>query len=79
MNLCRACGEDFSSLEFFDAHRVGSHDYLYSPERPHGRRCLDTDELGALGWTKNQRGRWQDPTRSVRGRQAESPRLREAA
>lgn len=45
MNLCRTRREDFNSLEAFDRHRVGPHDG--------DRRCVDVDELGALGWTRN--------------------------
>jgi hypothetical protein len=66
MNLCRRCGLDFSSLEAFDAHRTGRHEYLWTPEREDGRRCLDTEELEALGWEQNDWGRWFDPMRSAR-------------
>ena len=66
MNLCRACGEDFSSVEAFDRHRIGKHEYTWSPEREDGRRCLAPDELEALAWEQNERGRWFDPARSAR-------------
>jgi hypothetical protein len=59
MNLCRSCNEDFSSVEAFDRHRVGRH---AGPER----RCLDTEELTAKGWVKNDRGRWVFVERALR-------------
>lgn len=67
MNLCGACGEDFSSVKMFDAHRVGRHAYTYSqgvamdPIREDGRRCLSADEMTAKGWLSDARGRWSDP------------------
>lgn len=70
LNGCRACGADFSSVETFDAHRVGKHEYLLSPERVDGRRCLDEDEMTAKGWRKDKRGRWVNPARAERARQA---------
>jgi hypothetical protein len=75
MNLCRSCSDDLSSVERFDRHRVGLHEYLWSLNHEHGRRCLSTDELEALGSTKNVSGRWHDPVRCrapgrpLRGRQ----------
>lgn len=68
MNLCRSCGEDFSSVEGFDRHRVGVHEYLWSPEREDGRRCLDVEEIVSLGWEQNAQGRWFDPERVARAR-----------
>lgn len=56
MNLCRSCGEDFSAVKYFDEHRVGAHEYTFASDRLDGRRCLDTEELKALGWTLNKRG-----------------------
>ena len=53
MNLCRACGQDFSSVRTFDDHRVGKHAYLWSPAREDGRRCLDPAEMRGLGLTLN--------------------------
>lgn len=51
MNLCRSCGQDFGSLEAFDAHRVGPHDG--------DRRCLTLDEMTADGrFERNRYGRW---------------------
>ena len=61
MNLCRGCGEDFGSVSAFDRHRVGRHAHDWSPERLDGRRCLDVDELEALGWHQDSRGRWRQP------------------
>jgi hypothetical protein len=60
-NLCRSCGKDFSSLEAFDAHRVGKHAHTYSegialePMREDGRRCLRTDEMGAFSRGADER------------------------
>lgn len=70
-NLCRACGEDFASVEMFDRHRVGVHEYTFaeglamSPSREDGRRCLDEEEIEAEGWRTDKRGRWFDPIRRV--------------
>jgi hypothetical protein len=60
MNLCRPCGEDFSTLRAFDAHQVGSTQHDWSLEQPDGFRCLGLAELEDLGWRKNAHGRWQD-------------------
>jgi hypothetical protein len=57
MNQCSPCGEDFSSITNFDAHRVGKH-------MPLARRCLSVAELVALGWEKNSRGAWHDPAKT---------------
>ncbi len=67
MNLCRACGQDFSSVEAFDRHRVGAHTYTYDagllldPPRHDGRRCLNLDEMARAGWVLDARGRWVHP------------------
>ena len=61
MNLCRACGEDFGSVGAFEAHRVGKHAYLWSPEHEDGRRCLDKEELTELGWHRDDHDRWRQP------------------
>lgn len=67
MNKCGACREDFDSIAAFDAHRVGTHDYTFreglefEPPRDDGRRCLDTEELEAIGWKRNRWGRWKMP------------------
>jgi hypothetical protein len=47
---CRACGCDFSGDTLFDLHRVGKHEYDWSPEREDGRRCLDREEMLERGW-----------------------------
>lgn len=52
---CVECGKDFSKEEYFDRHRTGVHEYTYSeglkfdPPREDGRRCLDDEELLAIG------------------------------
>jgi hypothetical protein len=73
VNLCRSCGEDFASVEAFDAHRIGTHAYTFAaggqldPPREDGRRCLGTEELDGSGWTLDPRSRWVHP-REVRKR-----------
>ena len=64
MNVCGACGLDFSSVRSFDAHRVGKHAYTWreglnmDPPREDGRRCLHRSELEAAGMAQDARGRW---------------------
>lgn len=64
MNVCGACGLDFSSLKAFDGHRVGRHGYslaeglALSPPRLDGRHCLVTHELLDAGFAQDVRGRW---------------------
>jgi hypothetical protein len=59
VNVCGACGLDFGSVPAFDAHRVGKHAYLYSEQRPDGRRCLTEQEMySSPKFAKNERGRW---------------------
>jgi hypothetical protein len=62
MNVCRSCREDFGSVSAFDRHRVGRHTYTFREKlelgRENGRRCLDTDELEAVGMALDARGRW---------------------
>ena len=70
MNLCRSCRSDFTSVRLFDAHRVGKHEYDWSLDQPDGRRCLDSDEMAALGWEVDSRGRWSDPVRAAATREA---------
>lgn len=73
MNLCRTCNQDFTSVRLWDEHRVGKYapgDYQgeladWTPEQ--GRRCLSTEEMQKRGWTKNERGRWFDPSEVSRG------------
>lgn len=77
LNLCRDCGEDFSSVEMFDRHRVGRHGYTITeglhmdPPVEDGRRCLSPFELLVLGCELDARGRWHDPARSGRARRFE--------
>ena len=81
LNGCGACGSDFTSLELFDRHRVGTHAYTYveglrfDPPREDGRRCLSLEEMAAKGWEQDARSRWVDPARSGRA----SERFAEAA
>jgi hypothetical protein len=64
MNVCRTCGQDFASVRGFDAHRVGRHAYTEAegldlrPPRTDGRRCLNSDEMEAIGWVRDRWGRW---------------------
>jgi len=71
LNLCRACGLDFGSVQAFDRHRVGVHEYTYSegvamdPIREDGRRCLSLAEIesmrerdGSVTFQVNAKGRW---------------------
>ena len=58
---CGACGEDFSGIVLFDAHRVGDHEHDASPGLPLGRRCLSEEEMKAKGWVETPRGHWADP------------------
>lgn len=70
LNYCRGCSQDFGSVELFDRHRVGKHDYTYieglqmKPRRIDGRRCLSVEEMVEKGWTLGMRGRWMDPARA---------------
>ena len=52
LNGCRACGEDFTSLETFDGHQPGD--------------CLTDTEMQALGWEQDAKGRWTNPLRASR-------------
>ena len=70
MNRCRSCSHDFSSVRWFDAHRVGRHEYLFDSEHLDGRRCLDASKMEAKGWAQNERGGWSDPAESARVRKA---------
>ena len=79
MNECGTCGIDFASVTAFDRHRVGKHAFTHTqglrmkPPREDGRRCLDTDEMAALGMAISGRGRWAIPgnkDRFVRWQQA---------
>lgn len=54
LNQCVVCGSDFTSIEYFDRHRVGKHEYTFAegmrmtPSREDGRRCLDEEEMRAV-------------------------------
>jgi hypothetical protein len=65
MNYCRACREDFASLSAFDGHRTGTNTHTFREGlergREDGRRCLDPDELTAMGWHQDSSGRWKLP------------------
>jgi hypothetical protein len=64
-NLCRSCGQDFSSVAAFDRHRTGTHEYLFAdglrldPPREDGRRCLAPEELLETGMEVYSKGRWR--------------------
>ena len=49
LNGCVSCGRDFASLDAFDRHRTGEYAHDLSLDHPEGRRCLDDDELAAVG------------------------------
>ena len=54
-NFCRGCGQDFTSLKAFDAHRVGS----YEPDE---RTCRDPQDSGLkLHSTVRNVDRWGFP------------------
>ena len=67
VNICPSCEQDFSSVEAFDAHRVGTYAYTFDsglrldPPREDGRRCLRLDEMTGTGWVIDPRGRWVHP------------------
>jgi len=74
-NWCASCGEDFTSARGFDRHRVGRHAYTFveglalSPPVEDGRRCLDVVEIAALGFERDERGRWRDAAEAERTRE----------
>ena len=51
-NLCRSCGQDFNSIDLFERHRVGTHEYTYSQgastDPPPGWQQSHPDELWSL-------------------------------
>jgi hypothetical protein len=63
-NLCTGCWENFGSVDAFDAHRVGRHEYTLweglhmEPPREDGRRCLSVEEMQEHGFAVGVRGRW---------------------
>lgn len=75
MKLCGACGLDFTSVQGFDAHRVGKHAYTYSegsamdPPREDGRRCLTVGELPDKGFRHTGSGLWELAASADRARE----------
>jgi hypothetical protein len=55
ISTCSGCNQVFNSNGAFDAHRVGGHALSKYGTK---RRCLTVEEMVALGWLKNARGRW---------------------
>lgn len=47
---CAHCGKWFTSLRFWQAHRLGPYD---------DRFCLDEAELRLFGFRKDTKGRWK--------------------
>jgi hypothetical protein len=71
MNLCRGCGDDFSSVTLFDVTFTASaHEHLFDSKHLDGRRCVAASELAATGWTKNEHVQWSDPARIEQARMA---------
>jgi hypothetical protein len=68
LNFCSACGLDFGGVRAFDLHRVGSHQYDVSTERPDGRRCLTVEEMLERGLYLNPSGRWSQPRSGLSNR-----------
>lgn len=74
LNICRGCDQDFASVEAFDRHRVGVHEYTFTegldrdPPVEDGRRCLDAGEMREASMSVNGRGRWQIDSRVARAR-----------
>jgi hypothetical protein len=62
VNFCTSCGKDFGGVVAFDEHRVGRHQYDYSPNHPDGRRCLSTHEMVKKQFRLNTRGAWSRST-----------------
>lgn len=65
--ICTVCHEVFKTSAGFDKHRVGDYqDVVYNaagksigwtaPKNP--RRCLSSDEMAAVGMSKNYKGQW---------------------
>jgi hypothetical protein len=89
VNLCTTCGEDFGSVEAFDAHRVGSYpqrgpsEYegsveYWTPDK--GRRCLTVAEMESGSFqgrqfVHNARKRWSLEKRLNRSRESFSTEL----
>ncbi len=56
---CTACRDYFGSERAFDRHRVGN--FAKAGDWRSTRRCLEKDEMRALGWFKDERGFWLTP------------------
>jgi hypothetical protein len=52
---CEGCGQQFTGMQPFDMHRVGSY---ASGRKPSTRRCLSADEMHAKGMTQTESGAW---------------------
>jgi len=56
-NLCRSCGQDFNSVDLFERHRVGVHEYTHTEglrdEPPPGWQHNHPGET----WTPREDGR----------------------
>ena len=56
-NLCRSCGQDFNSIDLFERHLVGTHEYTHTQglrdEPPPGWRHNHPDET----WSSREDGR----------------------
>jgi hypothetical protein len=85
VNLCAACGLEFTGVRDFDSHRVGVHAYTFvqglwlDPSREDGRRCLDAKEMIAAGWFLDRHGRWSHPRRKASNRRHSRPETRRTA
>jgi hypothetical protein len=89
VNFCSACGEDFGSVESFDAHRVGRFPQVgpseyegsiedWAPDK--GRRCLTVEEMESGSFrgrqlVRNKCGRWSLEKRLNRSRESFSIEL----
>lgn len=58
ISQCPVCGEVFSTVRNFDAHRVGPWE---------ARRCLTEDELLSKGYHKDDRGIWRKNCKKAEG------------
>lgn len=66
---CGACCETFVGSGAGDRHRVGDYAISTGPNR---RRCLDVEEMRAIGLDQDERGLWFDVAsrESIRDRRA---------
>jgi hypothetical protein len=63
---CPTCGDYFASVRGFSRHRIGTVGTA-------DRRCLTSEELGELGWRRNDRGFLLTPDPRRAGTRAEGP------